>query len=564
MNQYISMVALTAVVVFSGCSFQPVEGDKPQNIITEEAPRIVNIINFIRQTEPRVEEYTDEVLYQTVVEQVKMLNQYQLKGTFLLQYDALINPKYQELLKDELYPGSEVGAWWEITQPHVEAAGMQWRGEYPWDWHANVGFATGYTPEEREKLVDVYMEKFLEVFGKYPVSVGSWFIDAHSLGYMYDKYHIQASCTCKDQVGTDGYTMWGGYWGQGYYPSRKNAFMPAQTREGQIPVPVFRMLGSDPIYQYDNALGGQTQGVVSLESVYNEGGGSQQWVEWFFEKMFEDPCLGFTYTQAGQENSFTWGRMQKGFQIQIPRITELSQQHQIALQTLGETGMWYKDRYPVTPATALSALSDYQDHQRKTVWFDSRFYRANLLWESNSFRIRDIHLFNEAYASDYLDKAGTSTQSIYTTLPLVDGCLWSTAEKLAGLRLYSEGADGQWIELKGGTPWVRDEGKTLQVTWCVENEGRNVFIFTFAEDKMEVVCKTSDENFHWNMELKTKVDAELPFETIQPDKILATQKDFHYQVLCEQGSFSDCRAEGQDSVFRITPSNNRIVLAMDK
>lgn len=26
--------------------------------------------------------------------------------------------------------------------------------------------------------------------------------------------------------------------------------MPAQTREGQIPVPVFRMLGSDPIYQY--------------------------------------------------------------------------------------------------------------------------------------------------------------------------------------------------------------------------------------------------------------------------------------------------------------------------
>ena len=116
------------------------------------APRIVNIINFIRQTEPRSEEVTDEVLYQTVVEQVKQLNAHRLKGTFLLQYDALINPKYQQLLKNELYPGSEIGGWWEITQPHVEAAGLKWRGRYAWDWHADVGFATGYTPEEREKL----------------------------------------------------------------------------------------------------------------------------------------------------------------------------------------------------------------------------------------------------------------------------------------------------------------------------------------------------------------------------------------------------------------------------
>ena len=35
-----------------------------------------------------------------------------------------------------------------------------WRGRFPWDWHADVGFATGYTPEEREKLVDVYMNDF--------------------------------------------------------------------------------------------------------------------------------------------------------------------------------------------------------------------------------------------------------------------------------------------------------------------------------------------------------------------------------------------------------------------
>ena len=122
---------------------------------------------------------------------------------------------------------------------------------------------------------------------------------------MADKYHIIASCNCKDQVGTDGYTMWGGYWNQAYYPSRKNAYMPAQTEQGQIPVPIFRMLGSDPIYQYDSGLGGSRQSVVSLEPVYKEGGGSQKWVEWLFKSLFEEPCLAFGYTQVGQENSFT-------------------------------------------------------------------------------------------------------------------------------------------------------------------------------------------------------------------------------------------------------------------
>jgi hypothetical protein len=42
----------------------------------------------------------------------------------------------------------------------VENSGDKWRGRYPWDWHAEVGFATGYSPEEWEKLVDTYMTDF--------------------------------------------------------------------------------------------------------------------------------------------------------------------------------------------------------------------------------------------------------------------------------------------------------------------------------------------------------------------------------------------------------------------
>ncbi len=349
-----------------------------------EAPRIVNIVNFIRNIEPRSEEITETVLYETVARQAAQLAEYGLPATFLLQYDALINPRYRKLLTQDVYPGTEVGGWWEITQPHVEAAGLKWRGRYPWDWHADVGFATGYTPEERRKLVDVYMEKFKEVFGKYPTAIGSWFIDAYTLGYMYDKYGIVASCNCKDQIGTDGYTLWGGYWNQAYYPSRVNAYMPAQTREGQIPVPVFRMLGSDPIYQYDNCVGGALQGVISLEPVYGDSGGSRQWVEWFFRSMFEEPCLAFAYTQAGQENSFTWGSMEKGLNIQIPLMANRFRKGEIRVETLTRSGEWFRENFPVTPPTAVTALTDYREKDRKTVWYNSRYYRTNLLWEGGT------------------------------------------------------------------------------------------------------------------------------------------------------------------------------------
>ena len=163
-------------------------------------------------------------------------------------------------------------------------------------------------PEEREKLVDVYMKDFKRIYGYYPKSVGSWYIDAHTLNYMYLKYGIVASCNCRDQIGTDGYTLWGGYWNQAYYPSVKNAYMPAQNASNQIPVPIFRMLGSDHVPQYDAKLKMKRQGNVTLEPVYHYSGRDSAWIYWYFKEFVEGECMDFNYVQVGQENSFTWGQ----------------------------------------------------------------------------------------------------------------------------------------------------------------------------------------------------------------------------------------------------------------
>ena len=85
--------------------------------------------------------------------------------------------------------------------------------------------------------------------------------------------------------------------------------MPAQNEQNQTPVPIFRMLGSDPVRQYDEGLGSGRQGVITLEPVYKFGGGDSAWVNWYFKQFVAGNAMEYAYTQAGQENSFTWDAM---------------------------------------------------------------------------------------------------------------------------------------------------------------------------------------------------------------------------------------------------------------
>ena len=551
---FIKKIGLVCFIVFccAGCRSA---GEKP--VESAAAPRIINIINFIRQTDYRVEN-ADSLLYETVCEQVKLVNKYDLPATFLLQYDALINPLYQDLLKSKLNDHSEIGAWWELTQPQIEAVGIKWRGEHSWVSHANIAFSTGYTKEERERLVDVYMAKFKEIFGTYPKSVGSWFIDAHTLGYMYDKYKIVASCNCKDQVGTDGYTLWGGYWNQAYYPSRVNAYMPAQTEEGQIPVPIFRMLGSDPIYQYDDGLGQERQGVISLEPVYEKAGMDRRWVDYFLESIVDQPCLAFNYAQAGQENSFTWSNMSKGLEMQIPILDSLRKENKIRVETLGESGAWFKECFKVTPATAVTTLTDVRGEGNKTVWFNSRYYRANLLWEKGTFRFRDIHLFDESYKSVYLEKPGDGNQFLFYTLPVVDGFMWSEGLDRAGLRIVRLDKDGDKEELALDHPVVTEIGKDTLVVSAEDSKG-HAFKITFYETRFEVAALSKEADFSWALELKAAAGKELPFTVIEDKAVNASFDGFNYVITCEKGHIRKPES-GSDYVFRIFPSDQEIVI----
>ena len=82
---------------------------------------------------------------------------------------------------------------------------------------------------------------------------------------------------------------------------------PASTEQNKIDVPVFRMLGSDPIAQYDNGIDtdSKTQGVNSLEPVYSDSGSSEEWTRGFLDNNYNGKSLALAYAQV-RYASFTF------------------------------------------------------------------------------------------------------------------------------------------------------------------------------------------------------------------------------------------------------------------
>ena len=475
--------------------------------------KVLTIVDFVRAEDWRMDA---EKLFQTYVNHLELNRKYGFPSSCLMQYDALANPRYVAALEKVPDENREIGVWIEMAREQIEKVGLPWMGrpEYNWDWHTNPDMLMAYTQEQRKLLIDELMNRFHGTFGYYPSTAGSWLLDSFSMEYMAEKYGVDAFLVCKEQYGTDGYTLWGGYYNQGYYPSRKNMLMPGQTLGGQIPSPVFRMLGCDPIYQYangqDSRYNPHQQHVVSLEPSYPEAGGSETWVNWFLKTNFDAESMGFAFTQAGQENSFLWEEDGVGTAItmQYQQFKTWVDQGKLEIQTAGDLGRWFKKTYQLTPATAITALEDWKGQGNQSVWYNSRWYRANWVTTEGEVCIRDIHLFCEDVAERYLHATESSSRAIYDTLPVVDGFLWSGDGIRATWNLTQPGA------VNPAKGLIRDS----------QNEGSGTLRLTLEADGSEVICRCCEEYMELRFPEK-KFDLLLSWHTMQETRCVGVEEN---------------------------------------
>ena len=474
----------------------------------------VNIYNFIRMSHTEPTRFIQDD-FDTIREQIITVKQYGFPGTYALKHDALMEPRYQELLKQYLDDGDELSAWWEVTRELCERSGVRFRENIPgeeYDDRVDSAYSIGYSPEERKLLVDGYMEDFFSVFGKYPRSMGSWVLDSVTMAYAQKKYGVCAFATCRDQIGVDGFTLWGGYPNGPYYPSYDNENIPAQTEASQIPAPVFRLLGPDPIYNFEAEVRDDLPGVYTLEPAWLTGR-DKKWIRWIFDRLTLEDALGVGYAHVGQENNFLWENIRPGFAPQFDVLKELQEKGLLRVETMEQTAKWFAKKYRLTPPMTFQASRDWSERELSCQWYSSANYRVGFLGEEGHLRIRDMFLFDQAYPSRYLRASMKQTKSTFDALPVLYPQLW---KKDLGYRPFIRFLDGEGKEPVGAVNYSAMD--TLVAKAELQSESSNISCLMYP----------------WSMKVRGAeamvMDALPVLESVEGDLIRMRYEGFSYTL----------------------------------
>lgn len=504
----------------------------------EQAPhamRVINIMNFIRAVDPR----GPVDLMQPVREQMKLIKAHGFPATWLLQYDALVQGPFVEFLKTQMPQDHEVGIWFEMNRRICDAAGIAWRGNphWEWDYHVPVAYAIGYTPEERRRLADTAAATFTHIFHRQAKTVGSWNLDAVSVARFADRHGVEAFCNCRDQASTDGFTIWGAPI-TAYYPSRRNALSPALTGENQIGVPMFRLLGQDPVYYYDNQL----KHPDTMEPA-QPAGRNPVFVENFLHMLADEPAGAIAYAQLGQENSFGWPAMAEGYGMQMAKLPQWRSRG-LAIETMSETGRRFRRRFAVTPMQAQVMLQDPYGNletPERTIWHQSRYFRANLHFRGSQFYLRDLQAYSDRFPEPFLDQPTKQESIDQQLLPVLDGYHWSDASVRAGgsgLRamgsFFLHGSEGGKAPLTiSGEPSVSESVSALRAQVPLAGGGSLAVEFSEREIAMTARNLPAQQRlglrFAWVPNLST-------FQRVDGKRIEYRYRNFDYSVQIAEGA----------------------------
>ncbi len=348
--------------------------------------------------------------------QYQSLTRLNLPATWLVRYDALTNSEVQTFLKG-LSKNQEIGLFMEVTPTFTKEAGVTYHQSQSWHYPESV-FLTGYSVEDRHKLIDTAFEKYKSLFGAYPQSVGAWWIDAGSLQYMRDKYQIEANMDVADQYSTDHYQIWGQYFSVPFYPSKNNALMPAQSPETKIGVVTIQWATRDPYNSYGNGAGESTYSVQPNDYVLHKLG-----IDYFKKLLAIYPQV-----TIGIENDFDW----KVYGAEYTRQLEAIRGTQVT--TMADYATFYAKQNPGISPNVLISADDPLGTSSKVVWYHTDKYRVGLFYGPYGVAIRDLRQFNDSAEESCLKVACSELNFSQTAQKVLD-------------------------EVTFGTRWLLDEGK---------------------------------------------------------------------------------------------------------
>ncbi|KKS44797.1 MAG: hypothetical protein UV07_C0003G0032 [Candidatus Azambacteria bacterium GW2011_GWB1_42_17] len=310
----------------------------------------------------------------------KIISDYDLPATWLLTFDVLNDIDSINVIS-EFNKNQEVGIFLEISPEFAKQTNIEYHQSGSWHF-ANSIFLSGYTQEERIKLIDKVFSKFKEQFGYYPTSVGAWWVDSFSLKYMYDKYGITANLSCADQFSTDNYQIWGTYWSTPYYPSVLHSGLPAKGTEDKIGVVTIQWASRHPRNGYYSSLYSLQDYLTTPERYDSE----------YFKNLLQIYARKnrnlFGQVTVGLEADLTPEVYQQEFLKQMQIVTSDS----ATKLTMSDFSKWYRNKFPdISPEQTI----DFDG----IVWFQSPHYRLGI--DKTNKKIIDFRIYPLNFKEPY-------------------------------------------------------------------------------------------------------------------------------------------------------------------
>lgn len=356
---------------------------------------------FITLVNPvRISRYTVDSA-ESIRAQYKIVKANKLSTTWLLTFDVLNNPKAISVVKS-MDLQQEKGIFLEVTPQFAQKAGVVYNNSGFWHFATSV-FLSGYIPPDRIKLIDAVFEKFRSNFGYYPTSVGGWWVDAYSLSYIKKKYNITAHLGLADQLSTDGYEVWGGYWSTPFYPSKNHTGIPAGTLDSKLDIVELEWAPRDPLNGYkDSKYSTQDYPLMGQDFSYFE-----KLVRLFagqHDNQFGQITLGLEGDFPAE--SYTAG---SEFAKQMEFIRKLADQGDYAVANMKEFSAWYRKKFTGLSPVHVVKTNDLMGTDNKLIWYNSPNYRVGIRYDafSQKTEIVDLRIYQTGFQEPYFSLPNT-------------------------------------------------------------------------------------------------------------------------------------------------------------
>lgn len=371
---------------------------------TNSNDQFITIVNPVR-----VSKYTKD-LKTSVEAQYQQLQKRNLPGTWLITFDVLEKTNVVNFLLS-IDNSQELGIFLEVTPDFALKSGVQYNKTDSWH-RAHALFLSGYTQDDRKKLIDTIFEKFKHTFKVYPKSVGAWWIDSYSLEYMQSKYGIIANLGLADQFATDGYSVWGQFWSAPFIPSKYHAGMPASSSDNKLNMVTIEWAFRDPLNGYGSnpANNYSTQDYLNVNLTHDY---FSKFLDLYSSKEFNK----FSQITIGLESDLDppsyVGDYSKQLDIAVGKNAQFL--------TMSDFAKWYLKTFPLTPPNTIIS-DDLLGSKKKVIWYQSSNYRIGMKFDgtSNQTEIFDLRIYPADFEEpNYLSP--NKQLNLYINLPsLID------------------------------------------------------------------------------------------------------------------------------------------------